>query len=289
MPLDRRHADAAADPLRLRGGLLARRQVHRLHPAPRRDRRSGSTTAAARTRASGSSTSRPTTSTEIPQPKDRCNDTDPIWVGNTVYFRSDRDGEYNVFAYDTGAEGGQAAHQVSPTSRSLDIATGGKQLIFEQAGYLHLLDARRDGRQRGSRSASPPTWREARPRFAKGAKYVRDAGISPTGARAVFEFRGEIVTVPAEKGDPRNLTNTAGVHDAARPGRRTASRSPTSPTPAASTACVRAAERQGRRRRPTSSTGPASTTADLVARLARRSPSSTTRSRSTGSTWPTAR
>src|SRR5947199_3679334 len=40
--------------------------------------------------------------TEIPQPKDRCNDSDPNWVGNTVYFRSDRAGEYNVFAYDTG-------------------------------------------------------------------------------------------------------------------------------------------------------------------------------------------
>src|SRR5205814_4512889 len=47
----------------------------------------------------------------------------------------------------------------------------------------------------------------------KAAKYVRNAAISPSGARAVFEFRGEIVTVPAEKGDPRNLTNSPGVHD----------------------------------------------------------------------------
>ena len=54
---------------------------------------------------------------------------------------------------------------------------------------------------------------EARPRFVKGAKYIRNAAISPSGARAVFEFRGEIVTVPAEKGDPRNLTNTPGVHE----------------------------------------------------------------------------
>src|SRR5581483_3290490 len=54
---------------------------------------------------------------------------------------------------------------------------------------------------------------EARPRFAKGAKYVRNAAISPSGARAAFEFRGEIVTVPAEKGDPRNLTNSPGAHD----------------------------------------------------------------------------
>ena len=35
--------------------------------------------------------------------------------------------------------------------------------------------------------------------------------MSPNGARAVFAARGEIITVPAEKGDPRNLTNTPGV------------------------------------------------------------------------------
>ena len=37
--------------------------------------------------------------------------------------------------------------------------------------------------------------------------------LSPTGARAALEFRGEIVTIPAEKGDPRNLTNTPGAHE----------------------------------------------------------------------------
>ena len=37
------------------------------------------------------------------------------------------------------------------------------------------------------------------------------AGLSPKGARAVFEARGEILTVPVDKGDARNLTNTPGV------------------------------------------------------------------------------
>src|SRR5262249_22285319 len=54
---------------------------------------------------------------------------------------------------------------------------------------------------------------EARPRFVKGAKYIRNAAVSPSGARAAFEFRGEIVTVPAEKGDPRDLTNSPGAND----------------------------------------------------------------------------
>jgi tricorn protease len=54
---------------------------------------------------------------------------------------------------------------------------------------------------------------ELRERYAKGSQWIYADGVSPTGARAVFEFRGEIVTVPAEKGDPRNLTQTPGVHE----------------------------------------------------------------------------
>ena len=54
---------------------------------------------------------------------------------------------------------------------------------------------------------------EVRPRFDKGTKHVRTASLSPTGARAVFNCRGEIITVPAEKGDPRNCTQSPGIHE----------------------------------------------------------------------------
>ncbi|HET9705351.1 MAG TPA: PDZ domain-containing protein, partial [Vicinamibacterales bacterium] len=52
-----------------------------------------------------------------------------------------------------------------------------------------------------------------RPKYVSGGRWIRSAAISPTGMRAAFEFRGEIVTVPAEKGDVRNLTNSAGAHE----------------------------------------------------------------------------
>ena len=52
---------------------------------------------------------------------------------------------------------------------------------------------------------------EVRPHFQNVAREIRDARISPTGVRAVFEAHGEILTAPAEKGDMRNLTNTPGV------------------------------------------------------------------------------
>jgi tricorn protease len=148
---------------------------------------------------------------QIPQPEGRCNDLNPQWMGDTVYFRSDRDGEYNLFAYDTKTK------QVKPLTRYTDfpvtaLGAGGAKLTFEQAGYLHLYDPANESDQRLKVGVATDVV-EARPRWAKGAKYIRNASLSPSGARAVFEFRGEIVTVPAAKGDPHNLTETPGVHE----------------------------------------------------------------------------
>ncbi len=150
---------------------------------------------------------------EIPRPKDRCNDLDPNWVGDTVYFRSDRAGEYNVFAYDLDTKNVKQITKFTDFP-VVDINTDGRTLILEQAGYLHLLNAGESQPQRLKVGVAADLV-ETRARFVKGAKYVRHGDISPSGARAAFEFCGEVVTVPAEKGDARNLTNTSGVHERA--------------------------------------------------------------------------
>ena len=149
--------------------------------------------------------------TEISQPKDRCNDLDPNWVGHTLYFRSDRAGEYNVFAYDTDNKDIKQLTKFTDFP-VLDINTDGKQLIFEQAGYLHLMTPPESVSTRLKVGITIDN-NEARARFAKGAKYVRDVSVSPSGSRVAVEFRGEIVTVPAEKGDARILTNTPDIHE----------------------------------------------------------------------------
>ena len=150
---------------------------------------------------------------KIPQPAGRSNDVDAMWVGTTVYFRSDRDGEFNVYAYDTRSK------QVRPVTRHTDFpvltaaadARSGK-MVYEQAGYLHLLDLASGGDRKLAIGVAADL-RETRSRFVRGAEYVRNATISPTGVRAAFEFRGEIVTLPAEKGDPRNLTNSVAANE----------------------------------------------------------------------------
>jgi hypothetical protein len=137
---------------------------------------------------------------KVPQPPTRSNDADPMWLGGTVYFRSDRSGEFNIFSYEPRTK---SVKQVTTYSDFpiLSASAGGGKVVFEQAGYLHLFDpsTSKTTRLKIGVTADLP---ETRPRFATGARWIRNATLSPTGVRAAFEYRGEIVTVPAEKGDP---------------------------------------------------------------------------------------
>jgi tricorn protease len=148
---------------------------------------------------------------KIPQPPGRSNDVDPKWAGGAVYFRSDRDGEFNLYAYDAATK--QVRRLTNHTDFPvLSAAAADGKILYEQAGWLHLYDVA-SGAARRLVVGVAADLAQARPRFVKGAKYIRSASPSPSGARVVFEFRGEIVTLPAEKGDARNLTNSVAAHD----------------------------------------------------------------------------
>jgi tricorn protease len=148
---------------------------------------------------------------KIPQPESRCNDADPQWVGDIVYFRSDRDGEFNLYAYDTRSKAVTrlTSHADFPV---LAAAVAGSRAVYEQAGYLHSMDLATKASSRLAIGVAADL-ALSRPRYVKGAKYLRNFSPSPSAARIAFEFRGEIVTVPGEKGDLRNLTNTVGAHE----------------------------------------------------------------------------
>ena len=147
------------------------------------------------------------------RPWDGSNDQDPVWIGDVVYFLSDRDYAMNVFAYDTRAKQvKQLTHFADYDVKNLDA--GGGLLAFEQGGAIHTLDPRTgqvrklDITVRGDFPWQMPHWEDV-------AARLTNAALSPTGKRAVFEARGDIFTVPAAKGDWRNLTNTSGVADRA--------------------------------------------------------------------------
>lgn len=142
-------------------------------------------------------------------PRDNSNDFDSMWIGGKIYFLSDRNGPVTLFSYDTGS---RKVTQVVKNN-GLDIKSaslGPDAIVYEQFGALNLYNLA-TGKSTPVNVRIAADLPEVRPHFVKVAKVIQNADLSPTGARAVFEARGEIITVPVEKGDARNLTNTPGV------------------------------------------------------------------------------
>ncbi|MBG0860809.1 MAG: PD40 domain-containing protein, partial [Bacteroidales bacterium] len=148
---------------------------------------------------------------KIPQPKEGCNDADPMWIGSKIYFISDRNGEFNLFSYDITSREVKALTSFSDFP-VLKATSGNGNIIFEQGGYLHVFNPVSDSASRLTVGIAADLL-ELRPRFVQGNTYIRSFNISPAGARVVFDYRGDIITLPAEKGDPRNLTSSPGSHE----------------------------------------------------------------------------
>ncbi|MBX9623249.1 MAG: PDZ domain-containing protein [Gemmataceae bacterium] len=139
------------------------------------------------------------------------NDFNPMWVGDVVYFLSDRDGMTTIFKYDPAAK--EVKRVLDPGRGDIKSASAWKDAIaYETFGGLHLLDLKTGKSQQVPirLAADLPS---VRPRPEKVAKTIRAAALSPSGSRAVFEARGDILTVPAEKGDARNLSDSTAAAD----------------------------------------------------------------------------
>jgi len=145
-------------------------------------------------------------------PRENSNDHHPMWIGDTVYFLSDRNGPVSLFAYDTKTK--QVTEALHSDGLDFKTASAGPDaIVIEQFGAIKLYDLQ--SHQAKNISIHVEGDLEAvRPHFAKvEPKRIQNFGISPTGARAVFEAWGEIFTVPTDKGDIRNLTHSPAVAD----------------------------------------------------------------------------
>lgn len=140
-------------------------------------------------------------------------DTDPAWLGDVVYFISDRDGVANVWSYDTRTQAlAQATRFTDFDVKALDA--GGGVVVFEQAGYIHQLDPA-SGQSRVLDITASADFPWMMPQWKDVGNRMTNLAISPTGKRVAVEARGEIFTVPADKGDVRNLTTSSGAADIA--------------------------------------------------------------------------
>ncbi|KPJ88168.1 MAG: protease, partial [Gemmatimonas sp. SG8_17] len=136
----------------------------------------------------------------------------PVWMDGVVYYMSERDWASNVWSWNpqTGEERQRTFHDDFDVK---SLGAGYGVVVYEQGGYLHELNPiTGTTRQLEIRVARDLNW--ARPRWEEvPAGGLRDARLSPTGKRALFEYRGDLFTVPAENGSWRNLTRSPGVAD----------------------------------------------------------------------------
>jgi tricorn protease len=135
-------------------------------------------------------------------------DTNPVWVGDEVYFISDRDGVANVWAYETRTK------RLTQVTRFADfdvkaLDSGAGAVVFEQAGYIHELNPK-TGREHVIEITAAGDFPWMMPRWEDVTGRMTNMALSPTGKRVAVEARGEIFTVPAEKGDVRDLSHSSG-------------------------------------------------------------------------------
>lgn len=139
-------------------------------------------------------------------------DRDPMWIGKTIYFNSDRDDHFNLYALDP-----LTGKTVAVTSEKLwDVrwpsSDNEGRIVYELNGELQVFDVKAK-RATPLSITVPDEGLNRRPSRISAAGLVFNYGLSPKGERALFAARGDIFTAPIEKGPTRNLTNSSGAHD----------------------------------------------------------------------------
>lgn len=140
-------------------------------------------------------------------------DNQPVWVGDAIYFTSDREDRLNLYRYDA-ARGESVRVTDHDDFDVLWPSAGPEQVVYECGGWLYRFDpvAERSTRIEITLRGDFP---ETLARFTDVSGNVQGTDISPSGKRAVFAARGDLFTVPAEEGRTRNLTDSPGVRELA--------------------------------------------------------------------------
>ena len=138
-------------------------------------------------------------------------DSSPMWHENKIYFNSDRDHTLNIFSYDVNTK---KTKKVT-NHKDYDVkwpSIGPGFIVYENGGYLYVLNLETEDSKKISVEV-PGDVILTRPNYENVSDLIQSASLSPAGKRAVFSARGDIFTVPAEKGNARNITQTQGIRE----------------------------------------------------------------------------
>lgn len=137
---------------------------------------------------------------------------DPMWIGDAIYFVSDRDNTLNLYKFDVASQAvTQATRSTTWDVRWASSDSRGK-IVFELGGELAVFDTQ-TGAETKIAITVPDDGLNRRPSHYAVSRFVEGFELSPKGERAVFTARGDVFSVPIEKGPTRNLTNSSNAHD----------------------------------------------------------------------------
>ena len=143
---------------------------------------------------------------------DPAQDICPMWgPDNKIYFISDRDNRMNLFVVDLATkETKQLTHFTDFDIKFPSI--GKNSIVFEQAGYIWRYDL--------ASGQAAPVPIEVKEDFDSGrgglvdaSKHLESVNLAPDGERTIAVARGDLFSVPAKNGTPRNLSKTSSAHE----------------------------------------------------------------------------
>lgn len=139
---------------------------------------------------------------------------DPMWIGDAIYFTSDRSGTLNLYQFDPETEETVALTEETTWDVRWPSKADDGRIIFEKAGELYVLDVD-SGEVKKVSMTVPDDALPRRPQRVDASDVLEDFELSPKGERALFVGRGDVFNAPIEHGPTRNLTRSPGVHDRA--------------------------------------------------------------------------
>lgn len=135
----------------------------------------------------------------------------PMWIGDEIYFISDRDRTMNIFVYNTKTKQTQKVTQFTDYDVKFPTCHG-NIIVFENAGYIYKMDAATKKAEKVKITLRSDNI-YARGGIKDGSSYVNDVSLAPDGSRLAITARGEVFNVPSEKGVTKNITRTPGAHE----------------------------------------------------------------------------
>jgi tricorn protease len=137
---------------------------------------------------------------------------DAMWIGDTIYYNSDRDGKFNLYAYDPASGKTSQVTKYRDWDIRWPSSDDQNRIVYERNGELEILDL--NSKKAAKISINVPddgVWK--RKRQVSVAGNISSYSLSPKGERALFAARGDIFTAPIEKGGVRNLTKSSDAND----------------------------------------------------------------------------